>query len=97
MIKTYVGADIDLNCSAIGSAMMAIQWFQNGVKLTQTDFHSRIRSNYNHLYIRQVGMEDETIYQCVASNQYGSSQVTTYLKVSQGNLNRLSPNILAIK
>ncbi|EDV26155.1 uncharacterized protein TRIADDRAFT_55980 [Trichoplax adhaerens] len=82
--KTYVGADIDLNCSVTGSAVTAVQWFQNGVKLIRTDFNSRIRSNYNHLYIRNVNKGDETIYQCVAFNQFGSSQVITYLKISPG-------------
>uniref|UniRef100_A0A8C4YJ39 Ig-like domain-containing protein n=1 Tax=Gopherus evgoodei TaxID=1825980 RepID=A0A8C4YJ39_9SAUR len=59
-----------------------IQWFFNGVKLTSSTDHKFVfdGSDYS-LIILYTKSEDEGEYTCIASNKYGETACSAYLKV----------------
>lgn len=48
-------------------------WFVNDQKIDQADTKRYRVVRYKHLRIQRIGKEDEGVYHCVVSNDYGST------------------------
>ncbi|XP_058491292.1 hemicentin-1 [Solea solea] len=92
-VAANVGENITLPCVARGFPQPTVSWRrQDGRQiLTRTSDHSRTKQLENgHLLIQSVWLDDEGLYICEATNQFGTS--TTEARVS---VTGLEPPVLA--
>lgn len=88
-IKELSNAEISIGDVAKLSVMVTgipkpkIQWFFNGIKLTpSTDYKFVFDGNDHSLIILFTKFEDEGEYTCIASNEYGQTICSAYLKIN---------------
>ncbi|XP_029766379.1 titin-like, partial [Terrapene carolina triunguis] len=81
-VEISLGDVARLSVTVTGSPKPKIQWFFNGVKLTSSTDHKFVfdGSDYS-LIILYTKSEDEGEYTCIASNKYGETACSAYLKV----------------
>lgn len=72
-----------LSVTVIGCPKPKIQWFFNGVLLTPSADYKFVFDGDNHsLIILFTRFEDEGEYTCMASNEYGKTVCSAYLKIT---------------
>ncbi|ROL43461.1 Hemicentin-1, partial [Anabarilius grahami] len=77
-MKVQVGHAIDLPCVAQGVPEPSVSWLKDGASLLDG---SQYRISDGALTLNQVGLMDEGIYTCVASNIAGQDEATIQLHV----------------
>lgn len=77
-MKVQVGHAIDLPCVAQGVPEPSVSWLKDGSSLLDG---SQYRISDGALTLNQVGLMDEGIYTCVASNIAGQDEATIQLHV----------------
>lgn len=78
-----IGDVAKLSVTVTGIPKPKIQWFFNGVMLTPSaDYKLVFDGNDHSLIILFTKFEDEGEYTCVASNEYGRTVCSAYLKIS---------------
>lgn len=78
-----VGDVAKLSVTVTGIPKPKIQWFFNGVMLTPSaDYKFVFDGNDHSLIILFTQFEDEGEYTCIASNKYGQTVCSAYLKIS---------------
>lgn len=78
-----IGDVAKLSVTVTGIPKPKIQWFFNGIKLTpSTDYKFVFDGNDHSLIILFTKFEDEGEYTCIASNEYGQTMCSAYLKIN---------------
>lgn len=81
-MKVQVGHAIDLPCVTQGVPKPSVSWLKDGSALLDG---SQYRISDEALTLNQVGLIDEGVYTCVASNIAGRDEATIQLHV-QGQM-----------
>ncbi|XP_044208310.1 neural cell adhesion molecule L1.1-like isoform X1 [Thunnus albacares] len=84
------GETVRLDCQAEGIPTPSITWSINGQSLTEVDDDPRRTVNGGVFKLTDVEFTDTAVYQCEASNKYGSILLNTYIYVVE-----LPPQILS--
>lgn len=78
-----IGDVAKLSVTVTGIPKPKIQWFFNGVMLTPSaDYKFVFDGNDHSLIILFTKLEDEGEYTCIASNEYGQTICSAYLKIN---------------
>lgn len=78
-----IGDVAKLSVTVTGIPKPKIQWFFNGIMLTpSTDYKFVFDGNDHSLIILFTTFEDEGEYTCIASNEYGQTICSAYLKIN---------------
>lgn len=78
-----VGDVAKLSVTVTGIPKPKIQWFFNGVTLTPSADHKFVFDGNDHsLIILFTKFKDEGEYTCIASNEYGQTTCSAYLKIN---------------
>lgn len=77
-MKVQVGHAIDLPCIAQGVPEPSLSWLKDGATLLDGSQH---RISDRALTLNQVGLMDEGVYTCVASNIAGQDEAIIQLHV----------------
>lgn len=77
-MKVQVGHAIDLPCVAQGAPEPSVSWLKDGATLLDG---SHYRISDGALTLNQVGLTDEGVYTCVASNIAGQDEAIIQLHV----------------
>uniref|UniRef100_A0A673IBQ3 Hemicentin-1 n=1 Tax=Sinocyclocheilus rhinocerous TaxID=307959 RepID=A0A673IBQ3_9TELE len=77
-MKVQVGHDIDLPCVTQGVPEPSVSWLKDGSALLDG---SQYKISAEALTLNQVGLMDEGVYTCVASNIAGQDEATIQLHV----------------
>uniref|UniRef100_A0A8C1I856 Hemicentin 1 n=1 Tax=Cyprinus carpio TaxID=7962 RepID=A0A8C1I856_CYPCA len=83
-MKVQVGHAIDLPCVAQGVPEPSVSWLKDGSTLLDG---SQYKISDEALTLNQVGLMDEGVYTCVASNIAGQDEATIQLHVSEPPFN----------
>ena len=76
-------ADVEFECAASGRPLPTIHWLKNGEKIVPSEYFV---IEPNRLKILGLVKTDQGVYQCVATNDFGSVQAAAQLVVdSPGN------------
>ncbi|XP_017571081.1 neural cell adhesion molecule L1.1 isoform X3 [Pygocentrus nattereri] len=75
------GETVRLDCQAEGIPTPQITWKINGVPILDTDEEWRRQVTGGTLILSSVSYSDTAVYQCEASNIYGSSLINTYIHI----------------
>ncbi|KAL3275369.1 hypothetical protein HHI36_020136 [Cryptolaemus montrouzieri] len=80
-IEAFVGSTIEMPCQAEGDPSPGIQWQKDGATMQRT---GRAKTSLSgSLYIRNVGIEDQGRYECIAINEHGRNTASGYLTVKE--------------
>uniref|UniRef100_A0A671TL56 Ig-like domain-containing protein n=1 Tax=Sparus aurata TaxID=8175 RepID=A0A671TL56_SPAAU len=81
-VRVKSGEMAEFNCSFDGQPFTGVVWDHNGQKLADTE---RVRSSHNEgllsLVIQGVGVADQGVYRCTATNQHGQNSSSARLTV----------------
>lgn len=77
LISSNVAVTVVFVCTATGSTPLVVQLFKNAKLLRQV--------NASDTLINKIHSPSSGIYQCVATNQYGSQQTSMYLQLKGRN------------
>lgn len=84
-VRVKSGEMAEFNCSFDGQPFTGVVWDHNGQKLADTE---RVRSSHNEgllsLVIQGVGVADQGVYRCTATNQHGQNSSSARLTVEGG-------------
>ena len=79
-----VATDLSWRCEAVGSGSVQYEWLRDGVEINnETNWdHGRVSVYQNVLTILDLQLEvDDAMYQCRATNIYGTRHTSAELKV----------------
>ena len=71
------GSNYELTCHFIGTPSPTIEWLFNGEPVVEDDY--TVDDQVSVLTIKDFQPRDVGVYQCLVSNQYGSSIGSTIL------------------
>lgn len=84
-VRVKSGEMAEFNCSFDGQPFIGVVWDHNGQSLADTE---RVRSSQNEgllsLVIQGVGVADQGVYRCTATNQHGQNSSSAQLTVEGG-------------
>ncbi|CAH1634825.1 unnamed protein product [Spodoptera littoralis] len=87
LLEVLEGQRVELPCSAQGVPLPIVEWTQNGAPLSDhrkyVDEYGLSANDIGNLYITQVKHNHEGLYVCVAENNGGIAEKSTYLKVNE--------------
>uniref|UniRef100_A0A0K0E047 Hemicentin-1 n=1 Tax=Strongyloides stercoralis TaxID=6248 RepID=A0A0K0E047_STRER len=84
-IMAHIEKPVMLPCRAIGHPKPTVKWLKNGININSLPEEERSRFSImgdNSLQINSVDITDETSFTCVATNNFGSSDIKTELIVT---------------
>ncbi|KAF3698002.1 ADAMTS-like protein 1 [Channa argus] len=73
-------ASLELRCEALGNPEPSLTWTKNGKELHFTSRVGQLPTGY--LKIQAPSKVDEGLYTCTASNQFGSTSLSSWLQVT---------------
>ena len=80
-----IGGTMALHCIADGIPTVLYSWYINGTKLTldiiEATERPRFTVHHNSLIITDIKEADQGMYQCAASNVYGTRYSTAQIRV----------------
>lgn len=79
-MKVQVGHPVELPCVAQGVPEPSISWLKDGVALEVSRGDYRL-SGDGSLKVRKVGLDDEGVYTCRASNVAGQDEANIQILV----------------
>jgi hypothetical protein len=82
LIETDIGKTIELKCDGIANPRGTISWYKNANLIDPIEQSNVIFSESNtKLVIKNVGKEDEAIYQCFISNEAGQISASSLIRI----------------
>ncbi|XP_049697575.2 hemicentin-1 [Helicoverpa armigera] len=80
--EALLGSNVTLQCDVIGFPLPAIRWLFEGNPLTDNTTDLSF-NDVGNLYIVNASVKHEGLYICVAENNGGVAEQTTFLKVNE--------------
>lgn len=78
----YVGQQAEFQCSLTGSSPMDVVWHKDNIAIPSGDnYIMKSEKNKYLLLIKSLGLTDQGVYLCKASNSVGTATFTTELQV----------------
>ena len=78
----FIGDTLELNCSSSGSPELLLQysWSRN-TSSSKNMFPTDTTSDDHFITINNVDVDDEGVYTCTVSNEYGNSSYDTFITI----------------
>ncbi|XP_032597184.2 protein sidekick [Drosophila grimshawi] len=77
------GGQVQLSCDVVGDPKPQVQWFRNAERITEAQLEDEVYelNADNTLIIKKLSLDDEGMFQCLATNEAGEKSAYTWLRV----------------